>query len=173
MNLTNLDFLFKIEQPWIYIGYGESERNEYAPTYFYNRNNMKVCVRNLRGNKMKTTLSLMNEFGAAMQLCDDFKETWSSLFESLTCLDEWLPADAYILVIEKAEELLINETLELSIVTDKNGVLLRNEYSAQISELFKTLHAVGEFWKQPINNSKFNNRPAYKKKVYYEKVFVV
>ncbi len=48
----------------------------------------------------------MNEFGAALQLSRGFSENWSSLEESFTCLDEWFPAHAYVLVVERRKKSL-------------------------------------------------------------------
>jgi hypothetical protein len=90
---------------------------------------------------MRTTQALMNEFAASLQFFDGFGENWYALQECLEYLDEWLPAEAYVLVIENAEE------------------LLNEEQPNQMSALLKTLHEVGESWAKPItNNDGFNRR---------------
>jgi hypothetical protein len=83
----------------------------------------------------------MNEFAASLQFFDGFGENWYALQECLEYLDEWLPAEAYVRVIENAEE------------------LLNEEQPNQMSALLKTLHEVGESWAKPItNNDRFNRR---------------
>jgi len=88
---------------------------------------------------MRTVTGLMNEFGASLQFFEGFGENWHALLECLEYLDEWLPAEAYVLVIEGAEE------------------LLRDEQSGQTIALLKTLHDAGEWWSKPItDNDRFN-----------------
>jgi Barstar (barnase inhibitor) len=136
---TALEYLFRREAPWIYVGFGESERTKWIPTHFYSRSDSKVCVRRLRGNKMRTRKSLMDEFGASLQFFEEFGENWHALGECLEYLDEWLPASAYVVVIESAEEVLIDEEPD------------------QMVALLKTLHDAGEWWAQPTtDNVRFN-----------------
>jgi len=136
---TTLDYLFSIDPPWIYVGIGEPERKKWIPSYFYTRKGVNVCVRRLRGKKVRTTTALMNEFGASLQFFEGFGENWYALGDCLSCLDEWLPADAYILVVEGAEE------------------LLQDEQPEQMAALMKTLHEAGEWWSGPIvDNEQFN-----------------
>lgn len=90
---------------------------------------------------MRTVQGLMSELGAALQFFDGFGENWYALEECLEYLDEWLPADAYILVIENAEE------------------VLQEEDSSQMEALLSTLHEVGESWARPVTQSdRFNRR---------------
>ena len=103
---TTLDYLFSVEPPWIYVGSGEPERRKWNPSDFYSREGTNACVRRLRGKKMRTKGGLMDEFAASLQFFDGFGENWHALSECLAYLDEWLPADAYILVVEGAEEVL-------------------------------------------------------------------
>lgn len=136
---TQLDYLFSTEPPWIYAGLGEPERTKWFPAYFYTRPNLNVCVRRLRGSKMRSVQGLMNEFGAAFQFFDGFGENWNALEECLEYLDEWMPAQAYILVIEQAEELLCDEKQD------------------QMFAFLQTFHAVGEWWARPVvDNERFN-----------------
>src|SRR5262245_45408621 len=139
MSMTTLEFLFRVEPPWIYLGSGEPERNAWNPSHFYSRAGLSVCVRKLRGQKMRSTEALMNEFGAALQFFEGFGENWYALEECLGYLDEWLPADAYVLMIEKAEE------------------LLQSEGPSEMATLLKVLHSTGESWSKPItDNDRFN-----------------
>lgn len=88
---------------------------------------------------MRTTAGLMDEVSASLQFFDGFGENWYALGECLQCLDEWLPADAYVLVVEGAEE------------------LLRDEQAPQMAALLKTLHGAGEWWSRPVtDNDRFN-----------------
>jgi hypothetical protein len=52
---------------------------------------------------------LMSEVGAALQFFDGFGENWQALEECLCYLDEWLPAEAYVVVVEHAEEMLAGD----------------------------------------------------------------
>ena len=136
---TALDYLFRVESPWIYVGCGEPERKKWIPSYFYSHTGINTCVRRLRGKKMRTKAALMDEFGASLQFFDGFGENWDALGECLVCLDEWLLANVYILVIESAEE------------------LLQDEHSDQMVALLKTLHDAGESWAKPItDNGRFD-----------------
>lgn len=141
MSRTTLDYLFRVESPWIYVGPGESERDAWHPSHFYSREELSVCVRHLRGQKMRSTVALMNEFAAALQLSDAFGENWHALEECLAYLDEWLPAAAHVLVVERAEELLQEE-----------GV-------GEMSSLLRVLHATGEFRARPIADGDRFDRP--------------
>ena len=60
---TQLDYLFSVTPPWIYVGQGELEPTKWVPSHFYSRQNLNVCVRRLRGNKMRTTKKLTSELG--------------------------------------------------------------------------------------------------------------
>ncbi len=55
----------------------------------------------------------MNEFSAAFQFFDGFGENWGALEECLCYLDEWLPADGYVVLIEGVEFLLAEEASEM------------------------------------------------------------
>ncbi len=136
---TALDFLFRVEAPWIHIGPAEAARRRWIPSFFYSRPGLDVCVRRLRGNKMRTTQALMDEFAASFQFFDGFGENWWALQDCLECLDEWLPAEAYVVVVERADDVLADEGLEA------------------MSALMRTLKEVAESWSKPIeDNGRFN-----------------
>ncbi len=139
---TQLDYLFSVTPPWIYVGQGEPERTKWVPSHFYSRQNLNVCVRRLRGNKMRTTQELMSELGAALQFFDGFGENWLALEECLEYLDEWMPSQAYVLVVERAEEVLSEEQPD------------------QMIAFLKTLHDAGEWWSRPIIDNEWFNRAA-------------
>ena len=139
---TKLDYLFRVESPWIYVGSAEPERKKWNPQHFYARTSVNACARLLRGHKMRTRDALMNEFGAALQFFEGFGENWPALGECLECLDEWMPAAAYVLTVERAEE------------------VLQDEQPLQMEALLKTLHDAGEWWAKPISNNDRFNRDA-------------
>lgn len=107
---TKLEFIFENSPPWLYFGAGETERNNWIPSYFYSKDDLNTCVRSLRGRKMQTTRSLMDEISAALQFFSGFGENWHALEDCLECMPEWLPTSAYILIIEEAELVLISES---------------------------------------------------------------
>lgn len=142
MTQTSHDFLQTSTPPWISIGAGESARTRWIPSHFYGRDDPEVCVRRLRGRKMRTTGDLMNEVGAALQFFDGFGENWHALQECLSYMDEWLPASAYVIVVEGAEDVLI----------DDHGSL---------GAMLTTFHAAGEFWSMPVTSpARFVRPPA-------------
>lgn len=67
-----------------------------------------LVVRRLRGNKMKSRVSLFDEFSAALQFPYYFGENWDALEECLGDLN-WCPADGYVLFISTAVETLTSE----------------------------------------------------------------
>jgi hypothetical protein len=140
--ITELSYLFQIEPPWITVGPGEPERVKWMPAHFYSQVGKKVSVTRLRGNKMRSKADLMNEFGAALQFFEGFGENWVALKECLIYLDEWTCADAYVLVVEQAEEVLALEQAD------------------QMEALLKTLQEVGEWWSKPITDNGRYNRKA-------------
>lgn len=142
MNLTSLDFLFETTPPWIYVGEGEPERVKWIPSYFYSRPGLKVCTRKLRGWKMHSTQDLMNEAGAALQLFDGFGENWHALEECLCYMDEWLPADAYVIVVEGVQEMLPGDLESLK-------------------SMLITFNLAGNFWSRGVDSpERFRRDPA-------------
>lgn len=139
---TSHTFLFQTEGPWITIGTGEAERRDFIPPVFYSMPGQTGCVRLLRGWKMKTRQALMDEFAAAFQFFEGFGENWLALGDCLSYLDEWLPADGYVVVIERTEDLLGEEEDEQSVA------------------LLKTLDDAGKWWSQAITDNGRHNRPA-------------
>lgn len=64
----------------------------------------RVC----RGRKMETVETLFDEFAAAFQFPYYFGENWAAFDECLADLD-WLPADAYLVCVSSAEQILRDE----------------------------------------------------------------
>lgn len=84
----------------------------------------------------------MSEVGAALQFFDGFGENWYALEESLCYLDEWLPAGAYVIVVEQAEAVLSGD-------------------EEQLRALLTTFDVAGEFWSQPVDSpERFERGPA-------------
>lgn len=83
----------------------------------------------------------MDEFGAAFQFFEGFGENWYALEDCLECLDEWLPADSYILIVECAEEMLCEEIPE------------------ELTLFLITMDRVGKSWSKSIeDNGRFNRK---------------
>ena len=76
-----------------------------------------------------------------VQLFTGFGENWPALTECLSYLDEWLPADAYVLVVERADELLADD-------------------EADVPALLRALDGAGRFWSEPVIDSGRFDRPA-------------
>jgi RNAse (barnase) inhibitor barstar len=68
----------------------------------------QAVVRVIRGSKSRTAVEFFDECGAALQLPDYFGENWDALSECLTDL-EWLPGDAYLLVVTEGDLVLERE----------------------------------------------------------------
>ena len=83
----------------------------------------------------------MDEFGAALQFFQGFGENWWALSDCLSRLDEWLPAAAYVLVVEQAEDVLADQ-------------------SDQLIWLLKTLDETGTSWSRPVTDGDIFDRPA-------------
>jgi len=73
----------------------------------------QAVVRVIRGSKSRTAAEFFNECGAALQLPNYFGENWDALLECLVDL-EWLPGDAYLLVITEGDRVLDREQKELA-----------------------------------------------------------
>jgi RNAse (barnase) inhibitor barstar len=87
----------------------------------------RVACRTIRGQKARTSQALFDEFAAALQFPYYFGENWDAFDECLTDL-EWLPADAYVLLIENSTHLLETET------------------SDRLSTFFQVLEGAGREW---------------------------
>jgi RNAse (barnase) inhibitor barstar len=72
----------------------------------------QAIVRVIRGAKSRSAADFFNECAAALQFPDYFGENWDALDECLRDL-EWLPGDAYLLVLTDADLLLDRDADEL------------------------------------------------------------
>jgi len=139
---TKFEFLFSIESPHISFVKAEAESEKWIPSYYYSKDNIDTRVIRLRGTKMRTVAALMNEFGAAFQFFDGFGENWLALSDCLTCLDEWMPAEGYVILFTEADS------------------ILENEETKHLAALLKTLDEAGHWWSKPVFNNDRFNRPA-------------
>ncbi|HMK39501.1 MAG TPA: barstar family protein [Bacteroidota bacterium] len=71
-----------------------------------------AAVRILRGKKCATRDEMFDEFARALDFPHYFSRTWDSLEECLTDL-EWLSAEAFVLIITNADQLLKSSPADL------------------------------------------------------------
>jgi hypothetical protein len=111
----DLDRLLRSEKPWLHLlVMAESEACDLLwdlPRSATER----VVSRVIRGRKAMTKAALFDEFAAALQFPCGFGENWDAFDECLADL-EWLPADAYAILITSAARLLEKEPAELPVL---------------------------------------------------------
>jgi hypothetical protein len=100
-----------------------------------------LVVRKLRGKKCRRHDDFMDEIGAALQFFYGFGENWSAVAEMLRIMDEWLPGNGYVLVVEHAEELF-------------------RDTPAELKTLLRVIHLAGDEWSQPVEGNGRFDRPA-------------
>jgi Barstar (barnase inhibitor) len=100
-----LDHLLRPDAPWLQVLPGTASEAADATYALQRTSSMPVAARLLRGRKMRTADRLFDEFAAALQFPPYFGENWDALDECLADL-EWLAADAYVLVILDATQVL-------------------------------------------------------------------
>jgi hypothetical protein len=86
------------------------------------------AVRLVRGNKMRRTSNLFDEFAAAFQFPCYFGENWNAFDECLADL-EWLPASGYVLFVLNAAD------------------VLRDEPSPEFMTFTRLLHSISDEWR--------------------------
>jgi len=138
---SSLNKLYEASPPWFFIDAWQ-ENEKWLSDYLYGREGVDSVVRNLRGKKMISYEGLMNEFGAALQFFEGFGENWNALSECLFYLDEWLPAEAYLLVISRPLDVLADEPME------------------DLATFLRILNRAGNWWATPIEDNGRFNRPA-------------
>ena len=127
--------------PWIGFSIINENDIKWIPNKIYDLDDSSI-VRVLRGRKMQTRQSLMDEFSAALQFFDGFGENWRVLNECLCYKDEWLLGSLYLLIINDAHQILSQESDD------------------EMKWLLVTLDEVGEWWSKPITDNGRFNRPA-------------
>jgi hypothetical protein len=126
----NLDRLVEPEKPWLHLlVMGETEACDLLSDVPSSPQE-PVVTRVMRGHKGTTAADLFDEFAAALQFPCYFGENWDAFDECLTDL-EWLPADAYVL--------LITRTIHL----------LEREPSEHFRQFLNILVEAGQTWSQP------------------------
>jgi RNAse (barnase) inhibitor barstar len=92
-----------------------------------------AVVRTVRGRKSRTVASFYDEVAAALQLPYYFGENWNALGDLLNDL-EWLPGDAYLVMISDADQLLAE-------AEDESFRILMDSFSqARVGWLTPNLH---------------------------------
>lgn len=102
------DILTTALPPWIHLVVGEeSQLVEWLSHVTSTHEKMRsAVVRILSGESCPTKQSLLEEIAWALEFPPYFGHNWDALDECLADLGDWLPAEAYILVFTKANDLL-------------------------------------------------------------------
>lgn len=85
-----------------------------------------------RGKKMTTEAGVFDELAAALQFPDYFGHNWNALSDCIRDLS-WLPAPAYVLLVNSATQLLSD---------GREGAL---------TVLVRTLERAAEEWRKPVS----------------------
>lgn len=72
-----------------------------------------VVVARLDGGKMSTADEVFEQFSDALDFPAYFGWNWNALFDCLSDLS-WRPADSYLIIVEHAEEILLDKKEEFS-----------------------------------------------------------
>jgi hypothetical protein len=104
-----LKSLLETNGPWLHVLVATEADGRDALLAFEKSSVGKCTVRNIRGQKAKTTISLFDEFSAAMQFPSYFGENWNAFDECLADLS-WLPANSFICFISHAAQVLEKES---------------------------------------------------------------
>jgi RNAse (barnase) inhibitor barstar len=137
----SLDSLFAPKKQWFYLltmshpalaGWIDSLDSESPPD---------AVVRTLRGTKMRSFQGLFQEFSAGLQFPAYFGQNFNALRDCLADL-EWLPAEAYVVVLSDAEQLLYEEREE------------------DFGALIQLLRIVCEEWNEPVWQGEEWDRPS-------------
>ncbi len=104
----DLDQLLRADATWLYVWVTNPSEAYDRAVALGGAADKRVAARVLRGRKMRTFAGLCDEVAAALQFPPYFGENADALDECLGDL-EWLPADAYVLVILDAVRVLDGE----------------------------------------------------------------
>jgi RNAse (barnase) inhibitor barstar len=105
----DLERFLRPNGPWLHVLVASASEATDAARALQRAGAGRVAVRLLRGRKMRTVAGVFDEMAAALQFPPYFGENWDALDECLTDL-EWLPAEAYVLVLLDAVHLLDRES---------------------------------------------------------------
>jgi len=107
-----LDPILQANGPWLHpVIATEAESCDLVAELSKAAANPRVVCRRIRGNKARTVQSWFDECSAALQFPCYFGENWNAFDECITDL-QWLPADAYVLVVTNGSRLLEAEPPE-------------------------------------------------------------
>ena len=137
----NKEDLYLPKSPWVYIAASTPSDSTNFGWSLVNDGPLRVVVRFLRGSKMTKLSDLDNEVAAALQFPWYYGENWAAFDECITDLD-WLPGDAYVLIITDAQAVLSEENEE------------------QFATFVKIIQKAGEEWGQPVETSEAWSRPS-------------
>lgn len=101
-----------------------------------------LCVRRLRGKKMRTTPSLMNEVAAALQFPYYFGENWPALDECLSDMAWLLPTKSIVLLALDPSEVLVDEP------------------PSEIEALVDSIRSASVAYAEPVADGEWWDRPA-------------
>jgi RNAse (barnase) inhibitor barstar len=106
--MMDVNVLFRAAPPFLHLWTAPlAEAYEFAWSIQQTPGRQAV-VRVIRGSKAESSTALFDECGAALQFPEYFGENWDALLECLTDL-EWLPGDAYLLLVTDSHLLLARE----------------------------------------------------------------
>jgi hypothetical protein len=100
-----------------------------------------LTVRTVRGVKMRSVAALMDEVAAALQFPYYFGENWAALDECLSDMEWLLPSKGIVLVVSRADLVLVDEgveALEAFVASLRNA---SNEFGEPVE--------LGEPWDRP------------------------
>lgn len=128
--------LMRPRPPWVLWHVSES------PAALTTRLLFSGCAwRSLAGSSMRTTDELFAEFHMALSFPEYFGRNWNALEDCLRDL-AWWPAQAYVLVVTDASEILAAEA------------------SSEFSLMLRILRSVASQWAEPVDLPDGSRRPA-------------
>lgn len=101
-----------------------------------------LCVRRVRGEKMRSTSGLMDEMSAALQFPHYFGGNWAALDECLSDMAWLLPSKAVVVVVTES------------------STVLRDEPAAELEALVRAISNASEAYNSPVAEGEWWDRPA-------------
>jgi hypothetical protein len=129
----DVDRVLRVEAPHVHLRVAAASVAWDLASSLQHTSGKHVVARVLRGQKSRTARHLFDEWSAALQFPRYFGENWDALNDCLADL-QWLPGDAYVLLIADGDKVL-----------DK-------EPPAQLGALLKVLEHVAGEWSKPKAN---------------------
>ena len=134
--------LYSPNPPWVICCPPGEASKKWNEQILFAKSGVESEIRVLRGKRMRRKVELMAECAAAFQFFESFGSNWDALSECLCYLDEWMPAEAYVVVVTNCQHLLIEDD------------------PRALATLMKLLCGVAEYWAKPITNNGRYNRPS-------------